>query len=216
MAKEQIPDLSALVVRAQKGDTEAFGQIYDALVKPVYRYIYYRVDAQIAEDLTEETFLKVWQNLKKYKKGKHPFSSWVFKIAHNLVCDYYRKHQTTSEIDENIPDPQDTMHPERKITIKFTQIQLRKAITKLPENFQQVIILKRCHSYNSIPGTEAVTFYFGRKKTRFLKQKSTFYVIYSGKAHIDKLSKINFPHKHTSVYERSGKSTERTSKNISQ
>lgn len=142
MPKEQIPDISALVARAQRGDTEAFGEIYDALVKPVYRYIYYRVDAQIAEDLTEETFLKTWQNLKKYKKGKHPFSSWVFKIAHNLVCDYYRKNESTSEIDENIPDPQENISPERQITIQFTQIQLKKAIKKLPENSQQVIILK--------------------------------------------------------------------------
>jgi len=142
MAKEQIPDLSALVARAQSGDTEAFGQIYDALVKPIYRYIYYRVDAQIAEDLTEETFLKAWQNLKKYKQKKHPFSSWVFKIAHNLVCDYYRKHQSISEIDENTADPQEAFQPERKITIQFTQIQLKKAIKKLPENSQQVIILK--------------------------------------------------------------------------
>jgi RNA polymerase sigma-70 factor (ECF subfamily) len=140
--KEQIPDLSALVMRAKKGDTEAFGDIYDALVKPVYRYIYYRVDAQIAEDLTEETFLKAWQNLKKYKQRKHPFSSWVFKIAHNLVCDYYRKNQTISEIDENIPDPQNFLQPSHTITIKFNQIQLRKAIKKLPENSQQVIILK--------------------------------------------------------------------------
>jgi len=140
--KEQIPDLSALVTRAQKGDTQAFGDIYDALVKPVYRYIYYRVDSQVAEDLTEETFLKVWQNLKKYKKGAHPFSSWVFKIAHNLVCDYYRKEQPVSEIDENTPNPEGSLNPERRITIKFTQIQLRKAIKKLPENSQQVIILK--------------------------------------------------------------------------
>jgi RNA polymerase sigma-70 factor, ECF subfamily len=142
VSKEQIPDLSALVTRAQKGDTEAFGGIYDVLVKPVYRYIYYRVDSQIAEDLTEETFLKVWQNLKQYKKGTHPFSSWVFKIAHNLVCDYYRKEQPISEIDENMPDTESNLSPERKITIKFTQIQLRKAIKKLPENSQQVIILK--------------------------------------------------------------------------
>lgn len=142
MTKESIPDLSALVALAQKGDTEAFGQVYDALVKPVYRYIYYRVDPQIAEDLTEETFLKVWQNLKKYKRGKNPFSSWVFKIAHNLVCDYYRKNETTSEIDENIADTQEHLSPEHTITIKFTQIQLRTAIKKLPENSQQVIILK--------------------------------------------------------------------------
>ncbi|MFH1767321.1 MAG: RNA polymerase sigma factor [Patescibacteria group bacterium] len=142
MTKEQIPDLSALVTLAQKGNTEAFGKIYDALVKPVYRYIYYRVDSQIAEDLTEETFLKTWENIKKYKKGKTPFSSWVFKIAHNLVCDYYRKNQTTAEIDENIADPEENLNPERKITIKFTQNHLRIAIKKLPANYQQVVILK--------------------------------------------------------------------------
>ena len=142
MSKEQTPDISALVKLSQKGDTEAFGKIYDELVKPVYRYIYYRVDPQIAEDLTEETFLKVWQNLKKYKQGKHPFSSWVFKIAHNLVCDYYRKNEVISEIDENTADPKENFHPEHTITIKFNQIQLRKAIKKLPENSQQVIILK--------------------------------------------------------------------------
>lgn len=142
MPKEQIPDLSALVTLAKKGDTEAFGRVYDALVKPVYRYIYYRVEPQIAEDLTEETFLKAWQNLKKYKQRKNPFSSWVFKIAHNLVCDYYRKNETTSEIDENIADPQEHLSPERTITIKFTQTHLRTAIKKLPENSQQVIILK--------------------------------------------------------------------------
>ena len=155
MTKESIPDLSALVAQAQKGDTEAFGGIYDALVKPVYRYIYYRVSPQIAEDLTEETFLKVWQNLKKYKKGKHPFSSWVFKIAHNLVCDYYRKNQSTSETDENTPDPHDTLDPKHKITIKFTQIHLKKAIKKLPENYQQIIILKYINEFdnNSIAKT---------------------------------------------------------------
>jgi RNA polymerase sigma-70 factor, ECF subfamily len=140
--KEQIPDLSALVIRAQEGDTEAFGKIYDALVRPIYRYIYYRVDAQTAEDLTEETFLKAWENLEKYKQKKNPFSSWIFRIAHNLVCDYYRKNQSVSEIDENVPAPQDSLFPGHKIAVTFTQIQLHKAIKKLPENSQQVILLK--------------------------------------------------------------------------
>ncbi len=142
MKKEERTDISALVTQAQKGNTEAFGLIYDGLVKPVYRYIYYRVDPNIAEDLTEETFLKAWQNIKKYKKGETPFSAWVFKIAHNLVCDYYRKNHTVSEIDENIADPQDRLNPERTISVKFDQIRLRKAINKLPEAFQQVVVLK--------------------------------------------------------------------------
>lgn len=140
--KDKTPDLGPLVERAQKGDTHAFGDIYDALVKPVYRYIYYRVEPQIAEDLTEETFLKAWQNLSKYKKGKHPFSAWVFRIAHNLVCDYYRKHEITPEIDENTADTKLDASPSYQLNIKLNQVKLRKAITRLPENYQQVIILK--------------------------------------------------------------------------
>ena len=142
MPKPKNPDLSALVEKAKKGDTHAFGEIYDALVTPIYRYIYYRVDSQVAEDLTEETFLKTWNSLKQYKQGKHPFSSWVFRIAHNLICDYYRKNQPLSEVDENMADPQEYLHPERTLNIKFNEIKLKKAIKELPQNYQEVIVLK--------------------------------------------------------------------------
>ena len=142
MPKQNIPDLGDLVEKAQRGDTEAFGKIYDALVTSVYRYVYYRVEPQIAEDITEETFMKAWQNISKYKKGASPFSSWVFKIAHNLVCDYYRKHKVTEEIDENAADPKQDSNPEVQLNVRLTQVRLRKAIKKLPENYQQVITLK--------------------------------------------------------------------------
>ncbi len=127
---------------AQNGDTDAFGKIYDILVKPIYRYIYYRVDKHIAEDLTEETFLKAWQNISKYKAGKHPFSAWIFRIAHNLVCDYYRKNELSSEIDENFADTKLDSSPSYKLNLKLNEVKLRKAINKLPENYQQVILLK--------------------------------------------------------------------------
>lgn len=131
--------------QAQKGNTEAFGKIYDALVKPVYRYIYYRVDKHIAEDLTEETFLKVWQNLSKYTPGKHPFSAWVFRIAHNLVVDHYRKNdnaEIASEIEEGYMDEKLDASPSYRINLRLNEVRLRKAINELPENYQQVIILK--------------------------------------------------------------------------
>ncbi len=136
------PNLDKLVEKAQEGDTHAFTGIYDELVKPVYRYIYYRVEQEVAEDLTEDTFLKVWQNLKKYKKGANPFSSWVFRIAHNLVVDHYRKHKTTSEIDERTADTQPHSDPHGQVDLKLTQVRLRKVIRKLPDNYQQIIILK--------------------------------------------------------------------------
>lgn len=136
------PDLDKLVEKAQVGDTHAFTGIYDQLVKPVYRYIYYRVESEVAEDLTEDTFLKVWQNLRKYKKGINPFSSWVFRIAHNLVVDYYRKHKVTTEIDEHTADTQLHSDPHGQAELKLTQVRLRKVIRKLPDNYQQIIILK--------------------------------------------------------------------------
>ncbi len=140
--KNPIKNLGPLVEKAQQGDSAAFGEIYDELVKPVYRYIYYRVEKQIAEDLTEETFLKAWQNLSKYKAGKFPFSAWVFRIAHNLVIDYYRKNETASEIDENHPDTKSHSSPSHQLNLKLNEIKLKKAIKKLPENYQQIIILK--------------------------------------------------------------------------
>ncbi len=149
MEKKSIPNLDQLVIKAKGGDAQAFAQIYDALVKPVYRYIYYRVEEAIAEDLTEETFLKTWQNLKKYKKGKYPFSAWVFRIAHNLVVDYYRKNKTTDIIDENLADPHEDSNPAQQADIKLTQIRLRKVIRCLPENYQQVIIFKYINDFDN-------------------------------------------------------------------
>lgn len=144
-------DLAELVRRSKEGDAEAFALVYDELVKPVYRYIYYRVEPQIAEDLTEETFLKAWQNLSQYQEGKNPFSSWVFRIAHNLVCDHYRKHQAqnTVEIDENIPDAKADSSPAYQLNVKLNQVRLRKAIRNLPENYQQIIVLKYINEENN-------------------------------------------------------------------
>ncbi len=142
MSKEKSADIDKLVEKAKKGDADAFARVYDELVKPVYRYIYYRVEESIAEDLTEDTFLKVWQNLKKYKKGKNPFSSWVFKIAHNLVVDYYRQNKTTEMIEETIVDTKLESNPHYQADLKLTQIRLRKVIRRLPDNYQEIIILK--------------------------------------------------------------------------
>jgi len=154
--KENIPDLGGLVEKAKNGDTEAFGKIYDVLVKPLYRYVYYKVDAQIAEDITEETFLKVWQNLKKYKKGAQPFSAWVFRIAHNLVCDYYRKHEEQYEMDDNIPETKRDMDPEQAVSLKLNEVRLRKVIRKLSANYQEVIVLKYINDMDNADIAKAI------------------------------------------------------------
>lgn len=147
MDKKTAEQLNQWALDAKAGDTQAFGYIYDGLVKPIYRYIYYRSPRHIAEDLTEETFLKVWENLKKYKPKNANFHSWVFRIAHNLVCDYFRKNNEDLELDENVPMPSETQ-PDKQMETKVVQLQLKKAIGQLKEPYQQVILLRYVNEMN--------------------------------------------------------------------
>lgn len=134
--------IDSLVVAAQKGDTQAFGKLYDHLVKPVYRYLFYRVEPLIAEDLTEEVFFKMWQNLANYKKTTVPFTSWVFKIAHNLICDHYRSFKPVMEMPETYADESRQNQPSYDISLQLTQKSLRQALQKLPPSYQEVLSLR--------------------------------------------------------------------------
>ena len=90
-----------LISRAQKGDAEAYGDLYEHYLDTIYRYIYYRVhNHQDAEDLTETVFLKAWQSLPNYRIGKTPFVAWIYRIAHNMVIDHHRTRKETVPISE--------------------------------------------------------------------------------------------------------------------
>ena len=136
---EQIDEL---VGKAQNGDTDSFAKIYDHFIDPIYRYIYFRVDREEALDLTENVFLKVWENLKSYKTGNKYFSSWVYRIAHNLVVDHYRMGKETLELDDNVADEKKDTNPMIQAERKLGHETLNKAIGKLKKKYQQVIILK--------------------------------------------------------------------------
>lgn len=140
--KKRAAEIHGLVKKSQTGDTEAFAQLYDILVDPIYRYLYYKVDRNEVEDLTESVFLRVWENLPKYRKGKTPFTAWVFRIAHNLVIDYYRLNKAVRELDETIPDQRREHNPIMRLEDSLSRENLRAAIGKLKETYQQVIVLK--------------------------------------------------------------------------
>lgn len=135
----QIDDL---VSEAQKGNTESFGKLYDIYADSIYKYIYYRVDKEDALDLTENVFLKVWENIKSYKTGKKYFTSWLYRIAHNTVVDSYRRGKKTEELAEWLPDEKLDNNPIVLTERNLTNQALTLAISKLKKRYQQVIILK--------------------------------------------------------------------------
>lgn len=143
-------DIDTLVSLAQKGDSESFGLIYDELVDKVYRYIYFKTPSvEIAEDLTEDVFFNVWKNLPKYKKQKHPFSAWVFRIAHNQVIDYYRQNKEFIELDETLTDQNTENKPQRLIEKKLIQKEVQIALKELPDQQAQAVILKYINDFSN-------------------------------------------------------------------
>ncbi|MCB8943591.1 MAG: sigma-70 family RNA polymerase sigma factor [Ardenticatenaceae bacterium] len=132
-----------LVSRAQVGDAEAFGDLYELYLDTIYRYIYYRVqNHQDAEDLTEIVFLKAWQNMPDYVIGKTPFVAWVYRIAHNSVIDHYRTRKETIPLSEHPPINDEKMNLEEHILSQEEKHTLSKAIMRLSPLHQHVLVLR--------------------------------------------------------------------------
>lgn len=139
LTNEQI---ASLVVDAQAGNAEAFGEIYDFYVQKIYRYIYFKVDQSEALDLTESVFLKAWEHLRTYKKGQHAFSAWLFRIAHNLVVDYHRFNKFSIPLDNHIQDHKRENNPEFITEQSLSREGLKIALNSLKKSYRQIILLK--------------------------------------------------------------------------
>jgi RNA polymerase sigma-70 factor (ECF subfamily) len=81
-----------LVRSAQRGDSEAFGLLYEYYLPKIYRFILIKVShKEQAEDITHLTFLKAWEGIRSYRHRGYPFGSWLYRIARNAVIDHYRR-----------------------------------------------------------------------------------------------------------------------------
>src|SRR5574341_837682 len=78
-----------LVDQIQRGDKEAFRGLYDRYARLVYRYVMVRLGtSQDAEDLTSETFIRFWQNVRSFQWREIQVGAWLFRTAHNLIVEY--------------------------------------------------------------------------------------------------------------------------------
>lgn len=134
-----------LVKKAKKRDPDAFGQLYDEYVDQIFRYIYYKVgNFTEAQDLTGQTFLKAFENIDSYEVRDVAFSSWLYRISHNLVVDYFRKESKRENvsIDERPPEPSNRGNPVDEVMADLDSQRLYKAMQKLTHNQREVLVLK--------------------------------------------------------------------------
>lgn len=137
-------EIEELVKRVQmKADQEAFADLYHYFVDRIYRYVFYRVKSEDSEDLVEMVFVKAWENIRQYKRANRTFSAWIFRIAHNLVVDYYRAAKdTVEELDFQYADHKTEANPVKLAELSLTQETLKRAISKLKKQYQDIVVLK--------------------------------------------------------------------------
>jgi len=118
--------------------------LINAYSKSVYNIaLNFFAERDIASDVTQEIFIKVYHNLNKYKEEKN-FSSWIFAISRNYCIDYWRKNKkymiNRQELDDNIKAGQPT--PEENL-IRESEIDgLRKKLARLEPELRLAIILR--------------------------------------------------------------------------
>jgi RNA polymerase sigma-70 factor (ECF subfamily) len=138
-------DLVDLVARAQAGEPEAFGGLYDRYVDVVYRYIYYRVSNQaLTEDMVSETFLRALRRITSFTWQGRDFGAWLVTIARNLIADHYKSSRYKLEVTtgEMLDADRATDGPENAVLDSMTNVTLLEAVKMLGPEQQECVVLR--------------------------------------------------------------------------
>jgi len=163
-----------LIARFQQGDLQAFDILVrrykDQLLNYVYRFVGNRSDA---EDIVQETFLRVYKN-KHYYKEIAKFSTWVYTIAGNLAKTELRRRKrrkvfsvsnfVDEERDYDIPDLE--RNPEQEVEGSIKDDIIQKAIEKLPPKFKEVILLRDVQGFSYEEISQILNIPLGTVKSR--------------------------------------------------
>lgn len=135
-------EIRVFVRRAQDGDSEAFGRLYDHFFTQVYRYAAFRLPAELAEDTVADIFVKAWEKLYQYKMHKNvPFAAWLFRIARHSVIDVYRTQRGFEEVPETIEDPDTLNRADSAVRRRDLLQAVRDAVGKLPRRYREILLL---------------------------------------------------------------------------
>lgn len=132
------------VARAQRGDPDAWAELYQRYHTPIYRYLLVRLErVPEAEDLAAQVFLKAMESISRYRWRGVPFSAWLFRIAQNLLIDLQRRATTRQRYlmeawRTNPPPPS----PEDEAISSLERQELARTIVQLTPAQREVVQLR--------------------------------------------------------------------------
>jgi RNA polymerase sigma-70 factor (ECF subfamily) len=164
------PDIDELMSRVAQGDQESFGALYDALAPLVHGLVLHVVrDPAQSEEVTQEVFLEVWQQAKRFDADRGRARAWITVMAHRRAVDRVRAAQAASDRDlrEGIKDFRESYDDvEHRVEVALESERVHKALESLTEVQRQAIRLAYYGGYTYGEVAEALGLPLGTVKTR--------------------------------------------------
>ena len=151
-----------ILSQVHQGNQEAFTHLVETYQKPVYNLCYRMLgDANEAEDAAQDTFLRVYKNIKRYDATR-PFSTWLLSIAAHLCIDQLRKRRMVVISMDTTPclDPPDgSPGPEAALNIKQDQVRVQALLKTLNPHDRAAIVMYYWYdfSYDEIARSLSLT-----------------------------------------------------------
>jgi len=170
-----------LIKRAQEGDADAFGSLFQANRSRIYSVcLRMTSNAAEAEDLTQDTFLHVFRKINKFR-GDSAFSTWLHRIAVNTVLMHFRKNSLNQV---SLDEPQRDMEGDKRrreygtrdkeLAGCIDRLALARAIKELPPGYRTVFLLHEVEGYEHQEIAEMLSCSVGNSKSQLYKAKLRF------------------------------------------
>lgn len=126
--------------QARNGQAEAFGYLYDAYIKKIYDFIFYKtMNRDVAEDISADVFMKAWKNIKSFQPKN--FSAWLYTIARHAIIDHYRRQCPQLNIDDYW-DLSDNSQPAEDVDKHLNLEKIKRALKDLKVREREIIIMR--------------------------------------------------------------------------
>jgi RNA polymerase sigma-70 factor (ECF subfamily) len=144
-------DARRLVERAQQGDRRALEELYLMHFDRIYSYLQMSVgNRHDAEDLTNQTFVKMLESIDRFQWRKVPISAWLFRIAHNLAIDHFRsRRRWQPEAEPPEPPGAEARSAEEEALHAIGRQSMLEMIDDLSLDQQQVLTLKFVFNFSN-------------------------------------------------------------------
>jgi RNA polymerase sigma-70 factor (ECF subfamily) len=169
-----------LVHKALNNDQKAYSRLLSRYRYNIFYYILRMVgNKTYADDLTQETFDKAFQNLDKYDE-QHAFSTWLYKIAENCTIDFVRKRKLNSihiSSDEETSMNESVLYsrtpnPEENMIQQQEELKLMQYIESMKPKYRKLIELRYIKEYAYSEIAEELNIPMGTVKTQLLRAKN--------------------------------------------